>query len=69
LAKRVHVRRAAGIALFLVAGFVIVAGISVMVSDPYDSGRTGNVLFGLLWAMLGVVLGFGAWLLVRGRNR
>lgn len=60
-----RVKRAVDIAMFVSAGLLVVWGIGVMVGDPYDSGRTVHVIFGLLLAAAGVSLGLQAWRRVR----
>ena len=59
------VKRAVDIAMFVIAGLLVAWGIAAMVGDEIESGRAVQVIFGLLLAAAGVLVGLQAWHRVR----
>ena len=59
------VKPAVDIALFVIAGLLVAWGIAAMASDEIESGRAVQVIFGLLLATAGVLVGLQAWHRIR----
>ena len=58
-------KRAVDVAIFVIAGLLVAWGIAAMVGDEFESGRAVQVIFGLLLAAAGVLVGLQAWHRVR----
>jgi hypothetical protein len=60
---------ALGTILFLAGAVLVAGGIGLALGDPYDAGYLVHALVGFVYAVIGLGLAAGGWLLAVGRRR